>query len=177
MKAQLSQTLEHLHEEFKTIRTGRAHPGLVESIVVDAYGTPQALKNIASISIADARTITVDPWDKSLTSSVEKAIRESSQGLNPVNDGAKLRIPIPQPTEESRKDMVKVMKKMAEEAHIRIRRIRDDAKSTIITREKNKEISEDDRYRLQEELEQDIKKYKKQIDEAADQKEQEILTV
>lgn len=177
LKEQLTETVEHLEEEFKTLRTGRAHPGLVESIPVMAYGSPSVVKNVASVTITDPRTITVEAWDKGLTSALEKAIRESGQGLNPVSDGAKLRIPVPQPTEESRRDMVKIMKKMVEEARIRVRRIRDDAKQYIINREKNKDISEDDRYRWQDDLEAEVKMYNQKIEEAAEAKESEIMKV
>lgn len=177
LKRQLNDTIEYLESEFRTIRTGRAHPGLIEGLPIEAYGSMTTIKGVASITIADARTLMIDPWDKSLVASVEKAIRESDQGLNPQSDGKVLRIPVPQPTEETRKEMVKVMKKMAEEGRIRLRRIRDDMKSSIITREKDKEISEDDRYREQEQLEKDVKNYNAKIETMTSEKEAEIMKV
>ena len=177
LKAQLKSAIEHLESEFRTLRTGRAHPGMIEELPIEAYGNMTTIKGVASITVADPRTLLIDPWDKSLVSAVEKAIRDSDQGLNPQSDGKVLRIPVPQPTEETRKEMVRVMKKMAEESRIRIRRIRDDAKSTIIRREKNKEISEDDRYHLQELLEADIKEYNTKVESLSKEKESDIMKV
>ncbi len=176
-KTQLKGTIEHLESEFRTLRTGRAHPGIIEELPIEAYGNMTTIKGVASITVADPRTLLIDPWDKSLVSAVEKAIQDSDQGLNPQSDGKVLRIPVPQPTEETRKEMVKVMKKMTEEARIRIRRARDDAKSTIIRREKDKEISEDDRYHLQELLESDVKDYNNKVEELSKIKEGEIMKV
>ncbi len=177
LKQEFNSTIEHLESELRTIRTGRAHPGIIESIPVEAYESMTNIKGVASITITDARTLVVEPWDKGLVSAVEKALRESDQGLNPQSDGKVLRISVPQPTEETRKEMVKVMRKMVEEARIRVRRIRDEAKSSIITREKDKDISEDDRYRMQASLEEDVKKYNAKIEALSEDKEADIMKV
>ncbi len=173
-QSRMQSAIVHLEESLRTLRTGRAHAGLVESIVVEAYGNSMPLKGLAGVNVLDARTLTIEPWDKSLVAVIEKAIHESGQGLNPQQDGKTLRINVPQPTEETRLAMVKVMKKMVEETRIRIRRIRDEVKNDLITKERAKEISEDDRYRSQEQLEVSIKSFNSIIDEMSLKKENEI---
>lgn len=169
--------IAHLDEQFKSVRTGRANPGLIENVMVEAYGGTMDLKSTASVTVLDARTLLVDPWDKSLIQSVEKAIRESPAGLNPQSDGKVLRIPVPQPTEETRRDMVKVMKGMAEDARIALRRARDEVKTEVIEREKVGEIGEDERFRLQDRMDVMVKQINTTIEERAAKKEGEIMTI
>ena len=171
------RVISHLDDQFRTLRTGRAHVGLIEGLMVDAYGGMMDLKSTASITVLDARTLLVDPWDKSLVSAIEKAIREAPVGLNPQSDGKVLRVPVPQPTEESRRDMVKVMKNMAEDARIALRRARDEAKSTAIASEEANEIGEDQRFRIQDQLDLMIKKYNGVIEEKVEGKEKDIMTI
>lgn len=167
----------HFEEQLKTVRTGRAHPGIVEDIHVDAYGSPMDIKSLASVMVTDAKTLTIDPWDKGLVPAIEKAIREAPMGFNPQSDGKILRIVVPQPTQETRTSMVKLMRGMAEEARIAFRHIRDTAKTSIIEHEKKGEISEDERFRLQEKLDAMIKEFNEKIEGAAQKKEEEIMTV
>lgn len=171
------RVISHLDDQFKTLRTGRAHAGLIEGLVAEAYGGTMDLKSMASITVLDARTLLVDPWDKTLVMAIEKAIREAPVGLNPQSDGKVLRVPVPQPTEESRRDMVKVMKNMAEDARIALRRARDEAKTSVIESEEAGEIGEDQRFRIQDQLDVMIKKYNTIIEEKVAVKEQDIMTI
>lgn len=171
------RVISHLDDQFKTLRTGRAHAGLIEGLVAEAYGGTMDLKSMASITVLDARTLLVDPWDKTLVMAIEKAIREAPVGLNPQSDGKVLRVPVPQPTEESRRDMVKVMKNMAEDARIALRRARDEAKTSVIESEEAGEIGEDQRFRIQDQLDVMIKKYNTIIEEKVAAKEQDIMTI
>lgn len=169
--------LNFLKEELAGLRTGRANAAMVEGIMVDAYGTKMALKGVASINIPDARTIVVDPWDKSLVKEVEKAIRDSGKGLNPVNEGNFLRVSIPSLTEESRKQLAKVVGEKSEEARIKVRHLREAIKDEILEAEKNKEIAEDERFKLQEDLDRKVADINAQAKEIAAEKEKEIMTV
>lgn len=171
------RVISHLDDQFKTLRTGRAHAGLIEGLMVEAYGGTMDLKSTASITVLDARTLLVDPWDKTLVTAIEKAIREAPVGLNPQSDGKVLRVPVPQPTEESRREMVKVMKNMAEDARIALRRARDEAKTSVIASEEAGEIGEDQRFRIQDQLDVMIKKYNALIEEKVAAKEQDIMTI
>jgi len=172
-----NKVLEFLKGELAGLRTGRASAATVEGILVDAYGSKMPIKGLASINISDARTIVVDPWDKSLVKEVEKAIRDSGKGLNPVNEGNFLRISIPALTEESRKALTKVVGEKAEEAKIRVRHLREQIKDDIMTAEEIKEIAEDERFKLQEDLDKKVGDINATIKEIAAEKEKEIMTV
>tara|TARA_Y100001970_G_C14215589_1_gene849459 strand:- start:1137 stop:1688 length:552 start_codon:yes stop_codon:yes gene_type:complete len=176
-KEQFEKTITHLKQEITSLRTGRATPALVEDIPVDAYGTKQPLKSVASISVADAKTLTVDPWDKSLIQAVDSAISQSDIGINPVNDGKLIRLPLPDLTAERRADLVKVLYKKLEDARIAVRKIREEVRNTIDKAEKAKEISEDERYGLQEDLEKLVKEYNEKIKQVGEEKEKEIQTI
>ena len=169
--------LNHLKEDLGGLRTGRANAAMVENIMVDAYGAKMALKGVASINIPDSRTIVVDPWDKSLVKEVENAIRNSGKNLNPANEGNFLRIAIPALTEESRKELAKLVGEKAETAKIRGRHLRETIKDEILSAEESKEITEDQRFRLQDDLDKKITDLNAKLKEIAEEKEAEIMRV
>ncbi len=164
-------------QEMKTLRTGRANAALVEHITVDSYGTPTPLQHTASISVTDAKTIVISPWDKSLLKEIEKAIVNANIGVNPVNDGAVIRVIMPNLTEENRKALVKTLHQKMEQSRVAIRGLRDEIKDAIQKAEKAKEITEDDRYALVKELDDLTREYSSRIDELGAAKEKDIMTV
>lgn len=176
-KEQFIKTLEHLRSEISSLRTGRATPALVEDIPVEAYETKQPLKAVAAISVADAKTLTVDPWDKSLLQAVESAIRNSDLGINPVNDGKLIRLPLPELTQERRNELVKVLHQKLEQARIAIRKIRETVRDDIDKALKNKDIGEDEKFKAQESLEQTVKDYNEKIKVIGEEKEKEVLSI
>jgi len=171
----MKKTIEAVIREFLEIRTGRAHPGLVEGIHVDYYGSPMLLKQIASISVPDAHLIVIQPWDPTVLSEIEKAILKSNLGITPYNDGKIIRLTIPPLSRERREELVKLVKKKAEEGRVSLRTIRHTAKEEIEKLEKDKLISEDDKFRGFEELQKLTDKYLSQIDEILKNKEKEIF--
>ena len=171
------KTIEHLKSEISTLRTGRATPALVEDVTVEAYGVKQPLKAVASISVADAKTLTIDPWDKGLIQAVELAIGNSQLGINPVNDGKLIRLPLPELTQDRRQELIKVLHTKLEQARIAVRKIREDVRKEIDKAEKDKEIGEDEKYTLQDELEKLVKEYNDRMKEMGENKEKEIVTV
>ncbi len=176
-KNEFDAAIEYATQEVASIRTGRANPLLVESIGVEAYGTKQPLKNLATITTPDAKTILVDPWDKGVLAEVEKSIVAANTGLNPVNDGNSIRLPIPPLTEETRKELVKTLKQRIEQVKIRIRQHRDDIRSKIAKAQKANEITEDDRFHQQDKLDEMVKEYNGKLDAMSAEKEKEIMTV
>ena len=172
-----SKSFEHLKDELSSIRTGRANPKILENIQVDAYDTKTPLIQLASISVPEARSIVIQPWDKNICKDIEKAIVEASLGLSPVNEGSQLRVAVPQMTEEDRKKIVKEINERLEKTRISIRTIRDKIKETIIEQEREKEITEDDKYKSIEELDKTTKEFNDQIKNLGAQKEQEIMTI
>lgn len=177
-KGQFEKTIEHLRQEISSLRTGRATPALVEDIPVEAYGTKQPLKAVASISVSDAKTLAVDPWDKSLIQAVEAAISNSDLGINPVNDGKVIRLPLPELTAERRAELIKVLHSKIENARVATRRIREEIKSKINKAEKEKQISEDEKFTMLDELDKKmVKEYNDKIKEIGEEKEREINTV
>lgn len=173
----LDQAIVHFSEETAKIRTGRANPALVEDLLVDYYNTRTPLKQIASISIPEARQIAISPWDKGSLTQIEAAVRESNLGLNPVNDGTLIRITLPSLTEERRKELVKTLNQRAEEARIAIRTIREDVWRKIQDLERSGTIAEDDKFHGKDELQKVVDEYNKKIEEIREKKEAEILTV
>ena len=171
----MQKALDKLAKDFNKLRTGRASTSLVEDIVIDYYNTPTPLKQLASISIPDSRTIAIQPWDRNAISDVEKGIMKSDLGLNPINDGKTIRINIPPLTEERRKELVKVAKKYTEEAKIAIRNIRREGNDTLKKMKNNKEITEDDMYSGQEEIQKLTDKYVEKAEELFKEKEKEIM--
>lgn len=176
-KEQFEKSIEHLRGEISSLRTGRATPALVEDIVVEAYGVKQPLKSLASISVLDAKTLAIDPWDKTILQSVESAISNSQLGINPVNDGKLLRLPLPELTQERRQELIKVLHKKLEDARIAVRKIREEAKKEIENAEKEKQIGEDERYKQIEDLDEIVKEYNDKIKEIGEEKEKEVNTV
>ncbi|MDP2656145.1 MAG: ribosome recycling factor [bacterium] len=174
---EFSQGVEHLKQELSGLRTGRASATLIENIMVDVYGSMTPLKGVASISVPDARSLVISPWDPSVIKSIETAISNANLSVNPVNEGTTIRIIFPEMTEESRNAMVKVMNAKLETARVGLRSIRDSIKESILKAEKNKEITEDDRYELLEQLDLITKDYTKKMQDIGDKKEQEIITI
>ncbi len=176
-KTDLEKTIEHLQIELGRLRTGRATPSLVEDLKVDYYGTKTPLKQIATINTPEPRTIMIQPWDRGALAIIEGAIRESDLGFNPNNDGVVIRINVPALTEERRKDLVKVLNQKAEDARIAVRMAREDALKEIQDMEKAGEISEDDKFKGKDKLQEVIDQYNKKIEEIRAKKEQDIMTV
>ena len=170
----MKRAVEAMMREFLEVRTGRASPSLVEGIRVEYYGTPTPLKQLATISTPDARLIVIQPWDISILAEVEKAILRSDLGITPTNDGKLIRISIPQLSKERREELAKLVKKMAEDGRISIRTIRRDAVEAARNLEKGSVITEDDRFRAQDEIQKLTDKYIKEIDNLLVAKEKEI---
>jgi ribosome recycling factor len=173
----MARSIEAFKKDLGKIRTGRASFSLLDGIKVDYYGTPTPLPQVGTLSVPESRMITVTPWDAKMVGPIEKAIQSSGLGLNPSNDGKMVRIPIPPLTEERRKDLVKVVKKMAEDARISVRNIRRESLDKVKEREKKKEISEDEMKRWQDRVQKETDSYVKKIDEILKAKEQEIMEV
>lgn len=171
------KTVTFLNNELSVLRTGRATPALVEHIHVEAYGSRQELMTLASISTPDARSIVIEPWDKSILKDLERGITESGIGLNPVVQGTLIRIVLPTLTEETRKNLIKVMHEKVEEARVGVRAARDEVKGIILQAEKDKEIAEDDKYKLLDELDKFAALYNDKIKAIAEAKEVEIMTI
>ena len=173
----MQKSIEALKADLAKVRTGRAHPGILDHIQVDYYGNPTMLTQVANVTLIDARTIGVQPWEKKMVAVVEKAIRESDLGLNPSTQGDMIRVPTPPLTEDRRKEMVKLAKNEAEDAKIAIRNIRRDANEALKRLLKDKACSEDDERRAQEEIQKLTDKFVSDIDKLVAEKEKEILTV
>ncbi|SFM41198.1 ribosome recycling factor [Thermodesulforhabdus norvegica] len=176
-RSRMEKTLKNLEGEYKRLRTGRASPALVESIKVDYYGTATPLNQLATITIPEPRTIMIQPWDQNVVSEVEKAILKSDLGLTPNSDGKIIRINVPPLTEERRQELVKLVKKMAEEAKVAIRNIRRDANEMIKDLKKEKQISEDEQFRAQEKVQKITDEYVEKVEKLLEKKEKEILEV
>ena len=173
----MGKTLSQLQYELSTIRAGRANPAVLDKITVDYYGAPTKISQLATITIADARTIVIAPWDGSMLKKVEKAIQTSDIGINPANDGKVIRLVFPQVTEESRKQLTKQVLKMAEEAKVAIRNIRRDANDKSKTMKKNSEMTEDEQKQSDKAMQDLTDKYIKEIDKAAEDKEMDIMAI
>lgn len=173
----MSKAVEHVNSEFNKIRTGKASTTLLEGIKIDYYGTPTPLNQVSSLSTPDFHTIAIQPWDKTIINDIEKAILNSNLGLNPVNDGNIIRVPIPPLNEERRRELVKLVKKLAEDGRISIRNIRRDKIDKLKKIEKEEHISEDERKHAEQELQKLTDKYIKEIDTLLAKKEKEIMEV
>ena len=173
----MGKTVESLREAFIKIRTGRASTGLLDQITVDYYGCPTPLNQVAQVCVGDARTLTVTPWEKGMFAVCEKAIRESDLGLNPANNGDVIRIPLPPLTEERRRELTKHTKAMGEDAKVAVRNLRRDANNSVERLCKDKEISEDEQHRAQDEIQKVTDKYIAEIDAVVAEKDKEIMTV
>jgi ribosome recycling factor len=171
------KAIDRFKSELAKVRTGRANISLLDNIKIDYYGTPTPLNQVASLNVADARLITIKPWEKPMLALIEKAIRSSDLGLNPVTDSELVRLPIPPLTQERRKDLAKVIKKMTEEARVAVRSGRRDANDMIKDAEKDKEISEDESKAGQKRVQVVTDKYVSVVDDIGLKKEAEILEV
>jgi ribosome recycling factor len=176
-ESRMQKSLEALAKEVVTIRTGRASPALVDRIPVEAYGNVMALNQLATISVPEARSILIQPWDRSLLGAIEKAIQKSELGLNPSNDGQLIRVPIPPLTEERRREYVRLVKRYAESAHVAVRNIRRDELEKIKTLEKEKKVSADEARRGGDQLQKLVAVYEARVNELAARKEAEIMEV
>lgn len=175
--ARMERSIEAFRKELGKVRTGRASFSLLDGVKVDYYGTPTPLQQVGTLSVPESRLITVTPWDTKMIGPIEKAIQGSGLGLNPSSDGKTVRIPIPPLTEERRKELAKVVRKMAEDARVAVRNVRREAIEKLKDREKKKEISEDVVKRGQERIQKETDAHVKKIDDILKSKEQEILEV
>jgi ribosome recycling factor len=173
----MHKTLESLKVEFSHVRTGRAHTGLLDDIKVDYYGAEMPISQVANVGLADARTITIQPWEKKMVPVIEKAIRDSDLGVNPATAGDVIRLPMPPLTEERRRELTKVVKHEAENARVAVRNIRRDAIHQLKELLKEKKISEDDERRAQEEIQKLTDRFIADIDKVLQQKEAELMAV
>jgi ribosome recycling factor len=173
----MHKTVEALKHDLAKIRTGRAHPGLLDHIHVDYYGSLVPLSQVAQIGLGDARTITVQPWEKKMVGAVEKAIRDSDLGVNPASHGDVIRVPMPPLTEERRRELTKVVRHEGENARVAVRNTRRDAISHLKDMLKKKEVSEDDERRAQDEVQKLTDRFVGEVDKLVAEKEKEVLTV
>jgi ribosome recycling factor len=173
----MTKSIETLRADLAKVRTGRAHTGILDHIMVDYYGAPTPLTGVANVTLIDARTIGVQPYEKKMLSTIEKAIRDSDLGLNPSSFGEMVRVPTPPLTEERRKEMVKLVKSEAEDAKIAVRNIRRDANEQLKKMVKDKTASEDDERRSSDEVQKLTDKFVADIDKMVAEKEKEVLTV
>ncbi|HXX12292.1 MAG TPA: ribosome recycling factor [Burkholderiales bacterium] len=173
----MHKTLDALKTDLGKVRTGRAHSGLLEHIMVDYYGTPTALKQLANMSVPDARTIAVTPYEKRMAPAIEKAIRDSDLGLNPSTTGDMVRVPMPPLTAERRKELTKVVKHEAENAKVAVRNVRRDANTHLKELVKDKKISEDEERRGQDEVQKLTDRYIAEIDKVLQAKEADLMAV
>lgn len=176
-EGRMHKSLDALKNEFSKVRTGRAHVGLIEHIMVPYYGNDTPITQVASITVSDARTLSVTPWEKPLVATVEKAIRDADLGLNPATSGDNIRVPVPPLTEERRREMTKIVKGEAEQAKVSIRNIRRDANAQFKDLVKAKEISEDDERRGQEQVQKLTDKMVAEIDKLTVAKEADLMEV
>jgi ribosome recycling factor len=176
-EAKMARSIDSFKTELQKIRTGRAHPGILDQVHVDYYGSMVPISQVANVTLLDARTISVQPWEKGMGAKIEKAIRESDLGLNPASQGDLLRVPMPALSEERRKDLTKVVRHAGEEARIAVRNVRRDANEHAKKLLKDKEISEDDERRSLDELQKLTDRSIAEIDRLTSAKEAEILAV
>lgn len=173
----MKKSLDALHTELTKLRTGRAHPSLLDHVMVSYYGKDTPLNQVAAISVADARTLTVSPWEKNMVSAIEKAILTAELGLNPATSGTVIRIPMPPLSEERRKDMIKLARSEAENGRVAIRNIRRDANNHLKDQVKKKLITEDEERRSQDEIQKITDRYIKEIDKVLAAKEADLMEV
>lgn len=173
----MNKSIETLKGDLAKVRTGRAHAGILDHVMVDYYGNPTPINQVANVTLLDARTIGVQPWEKKMAATIEKAIRDSDLGLNPSSQGDMIRVPTPALTEERRKEMVKLVKSEGEDAKIAVRNIRRDANDALKKMLKDKACSEDDERRAQDEVQKLTDKFVSDIDKLIVDKEKEVMTV
>ena len=175
-KPSFDGVLDFYKNDIASIRTGRATPSLVEDVIVDAYGQRMHIKELATITAPEPRSLLIQPWDKGVLSAIEGAIRKSELGLNPVVDGQVIRLNIPALTEERRKEFIKLLKQKTEESRVKIRRVREEIWNKVQAMEREHAISEDDKFKTKDDLQKLVDDYNKKIEELETRKEQELLT-
>ncbi|MEN8192362.1 MAG: ribosome recycling factor [Bacteroidota bacterium] len=176
-KAKMDKSIEAFRQEISKIRTGKATTALLDGIRIDYYGTPSPLNQVANVTVMDAHTLSITPWDKTMVGLIDKAILSADLGLNPVNDGTNVKVPIPPLTEERRKELAKLVKKFGEDAKIALRNIRRDANDKLKKLEKNKELSEDLRHDAEADVQKVTDNHSNTIDDMVVHKEKEIMEV
>ena len=176
-KKQMEKSIEHMRGEFSKLRVGRATTAMVEGVRVEMYGSSMTLKEVAALATPDARTITIQPWDRSVINEIEKGILAANLGLTPINDGKLIRVTLPALTEERRKDFVKLLKKSGEEAKVAIRNARRDAMDAIKQEKDRGEYSEDDVRRFQDEIQKLTDHFTQETDKLVDSKSKEVMTL
>ena len=173
----MKKTLETLKGDLAKVRTGRAHAGLLDHVMVDYYGTPTPVPQLANVNLVDSRTIGVSPWDKKMTGAIEKAIRDSDLGLNPATQGDMVRVPMPALTEERRKELIKVVKHEGENARIAVRNVRRDANNHLKDLLKQKKVAEDEERRAQDDVQKLTDRHIADIDKLLQQKEADLMAM
>src|SRR5690625_4256482 len=176
-ESRMGRSIEALKVSLSKIRTGRAHAGILDHVMVEYYGSPVPISQVGNVTAVDARTLSVQVWEKSMAPVVEKAILESDLGLNPIAMGENIRVPLPALTEERRRDLTRIVRAEGEDAKVSVRNQRRDANDTLKKMVKDKEISEDDERRMQDEIQRLTDKFVAEIDELVEQKEDEIMTI
>ncbi|MBD5139042.1 MAG: ribosome recycling factor [Ruminococcus sp.] len=176
-EGKMEKCIKSLEHEFSTIRAGRANPAVLDKVLVDYYGTPTPVQQMAAISVVEARNLLIQPWDASQLKAIEKAIINSDIGITPTNDGKALRLAFPQPTEDRRKELVKQIKKFGEEAKVTLRNVRRDTLEKFKTMKKNSEITEDDMKGLEKDIQKLTDKYCDNVDSTVAEKEKEIMSI
>ncbi len=177
MKSQMEKTLDSLRRDYQKVRTGRASTSLLDDVKIDYYGTPTPVSQVATLAVPEPRTITLQPWESKMIPVIEKAIMNANIGITPANDGKLIRLVLPPLTEERRKEIVKNLRKMSEEAKVALRNIRRDAIDGVKKLEKDKSISEDDLKRAEKEIQDVTKSHETKIDEVLAHKEKEVMEV
>lgn len=177
VEQKMNKSLEALKADLSKVRTGRAHTGILDHVMVDYYGSPTAVNQVANITLTDARTIGVQPYEKNMIGPIEKAIRDSDLGLNPATNGDLIRVPMPMLTEERRRDLIKVVKNEGEDAKIAVRNIRRDANEQLKKLLKDKEVGEDDERRAQDDVQKLTDRFVAEIDKALQAKETDLMAV
>ena len=169
------KAVAHLESEYASVRAGRANPGVLDKVTVDYYGVPTPIQQVASVSVTEARTLSIQPWDRSLLKAITKAIQVSEIGINPIDDGVSIRLNFPAPTEERRKALAKDVSKMAEEAKVAVRNVRRDAMDRFKAAKKASELTEDDLKNLEDKMQKITDKYIKEVDAVCEKKTKEVM--
>ena len=174
---EFTKAIDICKKDIASLRTGRANLAILEGVQVEAYGTKNSLSSLSSLSVSDAKSLVISPWDKNIMKDVEKAIVAANLGVGVVNEGDKIRITVPAMTEENRRELVKKLNEKMEKARITIRQTRDEIKEAIAKGEEDKEISEDDKFRFMKELDEEVGKKNEELKSIRDRKEEEIMTI
>ena len=176
-EAKMNKSIDALNHEFSSVRAGRANPAILDKVLVDYYGAPTPINQMAAVSVSEARVLVIQPWDKSTLKTIEKAIQASDIGINPTNDGNVLRLTFPQLTEERRKELVKDIKKMGEDSKVGIRNIRRDSMEKLKALKKDNSITEDDQKDGEKKIQDLTDKFVKKVDSLVSDKEKEVLSI